>query len=197
MAQYLTTTARAMRKAALKNISSDVVNDFLDMAQDAIEKDCDRKFEYASYTGVYNGNGSKRLWLKNAPITSITSVTITEDDGTEESLTVATDLVFEAANGAVEFGPDNVSSYELWPEGFQNISVTYVGGYSTIPDALQEACALKALIFFAHSGADLNAALQAENIGNASKTRTGESILEEWESNYRRLIQPYRRMEFV
>ncbi len=198
MALYLTTVTRARRKAAFKNVSTEVVEDFLNAAQDWMESYCDRKFQNTNYSAVYNGDGGARLFLKNAPISSISSIVITEDDGTTETLAISTDVNFQAENGAVEFDKGtNLSSFDAWPAGFQNIAVTYTGGYATIPEALAELCARKALALYAESGADLNAALQTESIGNATKGRISADWLTQENDRIKVDLTPYRRLECV
>ena len=57
MALYLTTVARAKRKREWQGVSDNVASDFLVAAQDWIEGYCDRKFQSATYSAIYNGDG--------------------------------------------------------------------------------------------------------------------------------------------
>lgn len=196
MALVLTTVARARRKAAFAAVSEEVVADFLQAAEDWVQSYCDRSFASANYSAVYNGHGAATLFLKNVPITGITSVVITDPSGSTESLDPATDLVYRAENGAVQFGPNNVSSYDVWPHGFQNVAIVYTAGYSIIPDAVQEAAALKALCLFAASGSDMNAALASQTVGEGQKQRNPAAIIEGWQRQAELMLAPYCRREF-
>lgn len=195
MALTLTTVARARRKAAFAAINSDVISDFLTAAQDWVESYCDRKFDSANYSGIYNGHGGRTLFLKHRPVTALLSASIEDDAGSVETLDISTDLEYEAANGAVRFGPNNVSSYNAWPEGFQNITITYTAGYSTIPDAVQEAVILRALVMFSTSGENMNAALVSQQVGEGSKNRVTPYIVDGWMKDVYALLGPYCRME--
>lgn len=200
MALTLTTIGRMRRKAAFADISTDVVTDFGQAAEEWVESYCDRSFVYGSTTGTYNGDGGRRLYLRNVPVSSITSCVITDEGGSTETLTPATDLDFQADNGAVEFGPNNTSSYEIWPKGFRNISIVYVAGYtlgSTMPDAIEEAVCLRALCLFAESGENMSAALGAQQMGEISKTRISPAMVEGWMDQVRSLLAPYRRLQFA
>lgn len=198
MALTLTTVTRARRKAAFSAISTDVVTDFLEAAEDWVQSYCDREFITHSHTGYYNGHGGKRLYLRNVPVSSISAATITLDDGTVETLTPSTDLTFQAANGAVEFGPNNTSSFDVWPSGFKNISITYTAGYTLgtdLPYAIEEAVILRALVLFAESGEDMNAALLSQTVGEGTKQRVTPYITDGWMEQVYSLLAPYRRLE--
>ena len=198
MALTLTTIGRMRRKAAFKDISTDIVTDFGQAAENWVESFCDRKFVNATFTGTYNGDGGRRLYLKNVPVSSITSCIITDESGSTETITVASDLDFQADNGALEFGPNNVSSYELWPKGFRNISIVYVAGYTLgtdMPDAIEEAVGLRALCLFAESGENMSAALASQTMGETSKDRITPAMVEGWMDQCRSLLAPYRRLQ--
>lgn len=119
-----------------------------------IENDLDRTFSSTTHTEYYSGNqqraGSQKLFLRNWPITSITSI-------------------YNDANDPPTFGADSLedSSYYSYDDseipgmvyfyqstlnpGFKNIKITYVAGYSrgtspgasndALPDDLQQAAA--------------------------------------------------------
>jgi hypothetical protein len=94
----------------------------------------------------YDGDGTPLLKLRSPPIVSITSVVITYDDGTTETV-ASGDYRVEAATGFLyrlaSFAfPSDAASLSTpsneWPAGFQNIAVTYTGAYtsSTYPAGL-------------------------------------------------------------
>lgn len=198
MALTLTTVGRMRRKAAFADISTEVVTDFGQAAEEWVSSYCDRNFVRGTTTGTYNGDGGRRLYLRNVPVSSITSCSITDDSGSVETLTPSTDLDFQADNGAVEFGPNNTSSYEIWPKGFRNISIAYVAGYtlgSDMPDAIEEAVCLRALCLFAESGENMSAALAGQQMGETNKQRITPHIIDGWMDQARSLLAPYRRLQ--
>lgn len=101
-----------------------------------IESYCNRVFLSASYTETRNGTGGAKLLLLNAPVTAVSSLTV---DGY-----------------AVPPAPDAISPGYLFDQqvlyirpgaypgefvrGIQNITVTYVAGYATVPPDVNQAC---------------------------------------------------------
>lgn len=192
----LVTTAVAKRKIVLSRMSATMLADILEAASDMVENYCDRVFTYAaSITEVINGNGTDTLYVKYLPIVTVTSITITDSDGTTELLD-SNDYVIEEDAGCVTFGPQNDSTYAVFPNTYpQNVSVVYAGGYSSIPEALQEATVLVAIQMLSQSAANANPQFKSESIGDYSMTRfgSGEEILT---PQVKALLAPYRRLEF-
>lgn len=119
----------------------------LTVLQSAVEKRIknflNRDLESATYTDeYYTGKGTNKMVLRQYPITSVT--TIKRYDGISGSSEVWTTLValtdydrlvldteacyINLDNGQFESGVDN------------NYKITYVAGYSSIPDDIQMAC---------------------------------------------------------
>ena len=191
----LVTVARARRHPALSNVNTTLLQEVLQAATEAVEDYCDREFEYRSRTEVHDGKDSDTLWLKVVPVSSITSITITEADGDTEALTISTDVVYNAETGAVTFGPDNDSTYTRWPDAYpRNVSVVYVGGYTTVPDAIQQAVILVTIQILKQSGSD-------QPIGWKSGSM-GEDRWTKWEDvqlitpAVAALLAKHRRLEF-
>lgn len=100
---------------------------------------CNRKFSQATYTESLDGTGSQWLFLKNAPIGSITSIKEKDTSGTQTTLNAS----------EYRFDPDNASrssvcrlssqtSYyrgetpdnPVWTRGCLNYEVVYQGGWA-------------------------------------------------------------------
>ncbi len=117
-------------------------------------------FESASRTLVLDGNGQNALQLVEWPVTSITSVSEIDDQGTATAY-ATTDYSVEAKTGLLHrgrytasgrFAGDSAGGWQgagvydtwgtapCWPEGETNISVVYTGGYATIPYGIKMAC---------------------------------------------------------
>lgn len=202
MAHLLTTVPRARRKRALSRQSTDVVSDFLYAASAWLEKRLGYDVATASHTEILDGNGLDRIWLRHTPITAITSVTMEDDDGTSHSLTVATDVVYDAATGRLLIGPDNVSDYDVFPKGLRNVTVVYTAGHNAAgydggnaPDDIQEAVILKALCLYAESSTYQNAAFRSESLGEHSAERITSDDLARWNIQLNDILQRYERME--
>lgn len=169
-----------------------VIGLMIDSASTMIRRYCGRDlttgFEGASRTQVYDGNGYKELQLTEWPVTSITSVTLVQDDGSTSALT-ATDYRVEGATGRLRrlgaatgrfasstWGEVTTPGWGWepgWDDGFQNWSVVYTGGYSTIPDDLKWAC--YRLIDWMMASRRTNPTLQSESIDGYAYTRMSMS----------------------
>lgn len=178
-------------------------------AQSAVEQWCGRVFDTATFTEKHNGNGWHRIVVKNAPITTLTSVTVVGPDGTSETVD-STTYTYEAETGIIGFQPasEGVLSVDEWGEpgndgvwdvspkfsdGFQNISVVYVGGYSsgTMPAGLKLAMYQYVDVLMAQAVAGVGTgAFKSERLGDYNYERmTGE----ESEALMVRLFGPWRR----
>lgn len=118
-----------------------------------------RVVDQATFTEKHDGNEQRSITLFNAPIVSITSVTLTIPSGASSIIPLAS-FAFDADSGVLKFDPPGVfngwigyfpgeqstmaqgiwQEYPVFPRGHQNISVVYVGGYSgTYPAGMQGA----------------------------------------------------------
>jgi hypothetical protein len=165
-------------------------------------------FDSASYTEKHNGNGWHRIVLKNAPVTTLTSVSVVAPDGSSEA--VDTDAyTYEAETGIVGFQPasEGVLSVDEWgessdrvwnvspqfPGGFQNISIVYTGGYSsqTMPAGLKLAMYQYVDVLMSQAVAGVGAgAFKSERLGDYNYERMTS---EESEALMVRLFAPWRR----
>jgi len=108
-----------------------------------IEKYCQRRFKSAAYTTeTHSGDDKKGLWVFNPPIISVSAITI---DNTAQAQ--ATDYddndgywIEPVLNGSKMYGM--IYRQDGWDKGEQNIEVTYVGGYATIPYDVRRAAIL-------------------------------------------------------
>jgi hypothetical protein len=141
-------------------------------------------FETATRTEYHGGTDDGTIQLTEWPITSITSITQTYAGGSTQVLDSGTYRV-DAASGLVsriDVVRGRFASYNStylgqggdfqpsprFEEGFNNYTVVYVGGYATIPGALQKATCLLADILFNGRGRD--SSIQSETIGQYSYT---------------------------
>jgi hypothetical protein len=86
-------------------------------------------------TVLLDGNGSRLVTLPSLHVTAVTAVTVTDQWGTVNTLTIGpgfTDVSW-SENGCLTY---KGHQYQGWPEDQQNVAVTYSGGYATIPAEL-------------------------------------------------------------
>jgi len=159
-----------------------------------------RALDSAARTETYTGNGAAHIYLKHAPLTALSAMTLTGADGEDTTLTVSgstPDVTYNEANSRIAFGPDNSCGYAVFPEWpMNNVSVTYTAGYAagSIPDDVQEAVILYAVTVYAQSSLFMNPALGAQSIGQESRTRIAQSELAAMRSAAEELLTPFKRL---
>lgn len=195
----LITTARAQQNAALANAPTALLANLIAAASGAIENYCGRTFASTSYTEDLDGNDLDWIYVENRPITSLTNVIITEVGGSTETIT-STYLDYDGTSGKVWFIEGGSGTYDYFPKGHFNVRVTYTGGYSTVPDAVQEACSQLCAQLYGQSADSKNPSLQSESLGDYSYTRmsgTASGELFGPAGNLIRLmLQPYVVLSF-
>lgn len=135
-------------------------------ATDYIDRYLDRTlYDDAATTEYFNGESQKYLQLKRWPINSLTGVYYRSgdlDNPTWTAYSGKTDYINSAATGELFF------MFDL-PRGFQNIKVTFRGGYTTpstgAPESLRLACEKLVARLFNKRKAE---GILNENIGGAS-----------------------------
>jgi hypothetical protein len=111
-----------------------------------------RDLVQSSQTETYDGPGSSILPLNTFPITAVASVMM---DGQP-----VVPAAFNQAGYVI--GKFSLRAKGMvWCKGFQNVTVSYTGGYATIPTDAVQACLLAASAMFNSMAADPN--LQSES----------------------------------
>ena len=95
---------------------------------------CDRKFNSATYTQYYNGEGGRHLYLDQYPITSIANI------WSDASWVWGSGTLVSGTKYRIVQNGQGVVFYDTITKGEQNIKITYTAGYTAIPADLQEAC---------------------------------------------------------
>ena len=166
----LITVNRAKQVPGLADVNSTYLGNLISAASNMVENHCRRIFTAANYTNeLHDGTGMQFFYLKAYPVTTLTSITITDSANSSETI-AGTSFDFNADNGKVQFKTGINAAYGYFPFGTQNIAVTYTAGYSTIPDAVQEAVAQVVMGLYA-PGAASNLGLQSERLGEYSFAR--------------------------
>lgn len=196
MAIISTTEYKAWRSISASTYDT-ILGVLIPAAQAALERYCERVFDSATFTDeAHDGNGSEWIIAKNTPITTMTSVETLDNNGTA-TVVASTDYRHDPLSGRIfrlgagrgrivrdswgdiaypEFGVQ-----PCWPEGFQNILVTYVGGYSsqTMPTDLKLLMykLVDALFFEVKDGITGNDPLvSSEKLGDYSYTRATKTL---------------------
>jgi len=105
----------------------------INAASDAIEKHCVRSFTQATYTHTLDGHQNNEVVLPQWPVTSVTDLRVDSDR------VFGADTIKDAAEYTVIDGVLRLHT-SRFPEGSQNVRITYTAGYATIPSDLQLAC---------------------------------------------------------
>ena len=104
-----------------------------------IERECNRIFLYATYTEEKNdGTGYNIIFVKNPPITTLTSIIKVSSTNTT---VLATQFEFDANTGEIRWKTYDITSTAdfigTFPRGFNNILVNYIGGFAIVPEPIQ------------------------------------------------------------
>ncbi len=134
----------------------------------ALAKYCERdSFKSTVYAdSIVNGNGKWFYTLPNTPVTALSSVII-DYGGWYPRTYAGTVFDYESTTGEFRF-----KRTALMPErfcgGFQNLSLSYTAGLSSIPEDLKLIC--KMVVKFYYQQTTINSALKSEKIGDYSYT---------------------------
>lgn len=172
----------------------------------AVKRYLNREIESATYTGeVYDGSGGMSLFLEEFPVTAISEVKVSDDffggydntTGAFESANLVwvrnTDYIVRRLDESERNVGELISTRGVWPEGVANVRVTYTAGYTTVPQAIQQACFL--ICKELRQSRDASGNLKSETLGDYSYTvlssadEGGASI-----ATAKSLLGPYRKM---
>lgn len=166
----LVTNGRARLHPAVQAMDDALLTVLLDAASTIVERYCNRKFLSTAYTETRSGNGMRFLLVNNPPMTAFTNIAVVDDDGTSTDY-ASTNFRYNE-EGLIR--PDPEGDLERFPLGFQNLVVTYTGGFATIPEDVQEAVIQVAVALAATRGllsAGTDPSMKSETLGDYSYTR--------------------------
>lgn len=157
------------------------VEDFIDAASQHIETATQRIIYQKTHTHYFDGKNQSRILLREYPASKPTSVNVdycwTFGPDTEIASTM--------------FDQDNdifVIHKNVFPLGNRNVKITYVAGYSPIPDDLKQACKMLVELFYSSRN--------DKRLGVESKSKAGETLsfeMKELPVALSNLIIPYSR----
>jgi len=168
----LITLARAQQNPALASVDATYLAILITAASTQIQRWCNRCFVSQEFNKRLDGEGDQTIFLPNFPITDIDVVDFIELDGTIESVMIATDdftKFFVLGNGGeISFLNSNPSRFINFPRGFKNVKITFTGGFSPVPEDVQEATA-EQVVFLVEEGS-ASASVKSEKLGDYQKT---------------------------
>ena len=169
----LITAARAAFVPSLAGIAAPYLASLITAASNMVERYCKREFTQVLHTDeLHDGDGTGVLWLKNFPVSALTSIKTVESDGTEETCLGAQFRV-NLLTGEVRAIPECTCVYCYFPSGYRNIKATYTAGWAIIPEDIQEAVAQTVAWLYAKAS---SAATEAGwKLGVAARTYFKES----------------------
>ncbi len=104
-----------------------------------METYCGRNFKVREYTEYQDGDGTPTVFTDHYPITSVSSLW----DDTEREFTDSSNDLLSSADYMIYSDEGSIRLYNdetTFNKGYQNIKITYSGGYETLPGDLEEAC---------------------------------------------------------
>lgn len=173
---------------AFKNITVDdhdnELSRLITTVDNFVEEYCGRTFEQATVTEYHSTTwGQRVLLLKRPPIVSITSF---YDDAVRvygaDTLLASTSYVIDDANAGI-VRLDGTS----FGQGLRNVKAVYVGGYATIPFALEQA-AIELIWLARDKGDQALLGLRGKSIADGSVSYLDN----QWPSGINAILDLYR-----
>lgn len=179
-----------------QGLSQAQIEMYISIVEQEIKDWCGTALESATYSAeVHSGDGGDALFVKNPPITTLTSITIitganssTVYSGTSLNDNFVWDTDFKgeirwrnAITGRIVvddfgiIGADEFGTSPAFPEGYRNISISYIGGYTsgTMPANLKQAVRELVAARIARLGTTgaVDGSMKSESLGSYSYTR--------------------------
>lgn len=135
--------------------------------QAACERFMGRALELATYTEAYDGNDKSTIFLRHAPVKSVTTLTVNGAAVTVGSLTAPTypqATVIIIPSGGLRYTDGN-----YFPAGVGNVIVTYVAGFDTMPEDIRQAVVSWSALLFKDRD---RSGLSSEGVGGQSTSFT-------------------------
>jgi len=161
----LTTLTRIKETLKIGDTSEDTeLTHLLNVASEQIKNYCDTILEQATVTDERVDGDFQELRPANWIISSVTSI---KDAYNSDSTVAATNYTLDTSYGAIYINDDATDlefDQQIWGKGRGRWKVTYVAGYSTVPEDLQGAC-VRLVAYYRDRVAP---GISSEKIGNYS-----------------------------
>ena len=174
-------TAQAMIKL-LGTADVSIIEKWINLASDHIEKYCCTKFINQSITEVANGSGSVFIIPRFAPVRTITEITYYYNSLSPQIQTI-TDFVVDVEAGIIQ------ALRSIFPEGFQNVQIKYTTGHgATMADLSGDV--VGACILLVEKYYKVNTADFTTTFGEADAVHTAPDVSRKSITD---LLAPYKR----
>ena len=133
-----------------------------------------------------SGDGSDVIIVKNPPINSISKIVF--KSSTDVEVTGA-DFLYDPEVGEIRWKLYNIIDPDYvgyFPTGFRNLEIHYNGGFTTVPETIQQVCAQIVIQLFNREDADFQ--LIQDKLGNRYIKFDQERIL----FTHRRFLSLYK-----
>jgi len=182
--------------ANLTAAEQSAIDALISAASEYIEEQlCYRKFLAADYTDEkQDGNGWDSIFVKNIPLNSIVDIdliTYNAVTGDTETTTYGTaKFSSNTKTGEIRFKPDvQLETAKIFPEGFQNIHISYNGGYASVPQPIQMLCA--DFVIQMYNDEELVGALEREKLGDYSYSK-GKDFIQHMPFSKKQILSSYK-----
>lgn len=145
----LVSLARARLHPEAAQVSDDLLTAALAVAEEKVLTLVGQTIGLAEHTDVLNVTSSFNVWLSQLPVTSITTVTATDQYTGEETDIDPADLSFDPNTGEVRYA---AGSTDYFPLGWRNLEVVYNAGLAAVPEGVAEAIIVLALAMVETAG---------------------------------------------
>jgi len=153
-----------------------------DSVQAAVERYIGRTLERTTYTEVYDGHDRATLFLRNAPVASVTSLSVNGATVTVGSLSAP---AYPPATVVIKGGNSLMyTDGNVFTAGTANVIVTYVAGFDVMPPDIRQAVVTWSALIFKDRD---RAGLGAEGVGGQSTSFVREmppfvrDVLTKWQ----------------
>lgn len=149
-------------------LASEVVPEWIQQARQEIDRRSGFSFTSLNTEDVLDGNDLSTIFLCSFPVIEILEITV---DGQDIPLE---DVVLNRRTGSLRR-----RSRALWPEGYQNIFVSYIHGHRLVPPIVQKIATI--LVAKTALAAKNGALVDSESVGDFTQSRSYKKLNDELE----------------
>lgn len=136
----------------------DLLTRLINAASMAIEVYCSRTFLSAAYTETRDGTGTRKMTMRNFPVTAVASVFVDGQAVPARLSPLSNGYTFDDLKVAL-------TGY-VFTSGMGNVTVTYTAGFASVPYDIEQACIEAVSLRYKAK----------DRLGVNSKSLAGESI---------------------
>jgi len=169
-----TTTDLVSQATGGEVLAAEVVPEWIQQAREEIDRYSGFCFTSLNKVDVLDGNGLTTIFLECFPVIELLEITL---DGQDLPLN---NVVLNARTGSLRR-----CNRGVWPEGCQNITISYIHGHRLVPPLVQKIATL--LVAKTALAAKNGALVDSESIGDFSQTRSFKKLNDELERAWKAL----------